>query len=183
MHERVTGASANDLVTTESFYVSSVLNAIPAQPNAVTSTYINYQAVGTNQLANNAVGTAQLANGSATAVIIDAASANGTGAIYLPSGTTAQRPSSPVNGLIRYNTDANVAGIEGYINGSWLVVKNNSYQISYLAVAGGGGGGCSDGNGAPAVYANWQSASNWTNVNTGGIGLGGGFSTNHRIND
>lgn len=41
-----------------------------------------------------------------------------TGAITLPSGTTAQRPASPVNGMWRYNT--NYAGVEAYANGSWL---------------------------------------------------------------
>jgi hypothetical protein len=39
------GASAGDLVTTVSFYVSSVLNAIPAVANAVTTSYINDGAV------------------------------------------------------------------------------------------------------------------------------------------
>jgi hypothetical protein len=35
-----TGATAGDLITTESFYVSSVLNAIPATAGAVTSAYL-----------------------------------------------------------------------------------------------------------------------------------------------
>ena len=35
-----TGATAGDLITTESFYVSSVLNAIPATNGAVTTPYI-----------------------------------------------------------------------------------------------------------------------------------------------
>ena len=48
------GATSGDLVTVESYYVSSVLNAIPATAGAVNSTYI----------ANGAVGTAQLATGS-----------------------------------------------------------------------------------------------------------------------
>jgi Pyruvate/2-oxoacid:ferredoxin oxidoreductase gamma subunit len=39
------GATAGDLVETISFYVSSVLNAIPAVANAVTETYINDGAV------------------------------------------------------------------------------------------------------------------------------------------
>ena len=39
------GASAGDLVETVSFYVSSVLNAIPAVANAVTTSYINSGAV------------------------------------------------------------------------------------------------------------------------------------------
>mgnify|MGYP006282488139 CR=1 FL=1 len=59
----------------------------------------------------------------------------------------------------------------------------DSCYVVPLIVAGGGGGGSSDGNGAPAVYANWQGTTGWQNVNTGGIGLGGGFSTNHRVND
>jgi len=35
-----TGATSGDLITTESFYVSSVLNAIPAVPYAVTAAYM-----------------------------------------------------------------------------------------------------------------------------------------------
>jgi hypothetical protein len=44
----------------------------------------------------------------------------GTGAIAVHSGTAAQRPASPVNGQIRYNTDANV--LEAYINGTWKTI-------------------------------------------------------------
>jgi hypothetical protein len=43
---------------------------------------------------------------------------NGTGVLNLPTGTTAQRPANPVNGMIRYNTDT--SHIEGYINSSWI---------------------------------------------------------------
>jgi hypothetical protein len=39
------GATAGDLIRTESFFVSSVLNAIPAVANAVTTSYINDGAV------------------------------------------------------------------------------------------------------------------------------------------
>jgi hypothetical protein len=41
----------------------------------------------------------------------------GTGAIKLNVGTTAQRPASPVNGDIRYNTST--LKYEGYSNGAW----------------------------------------------------------------
>jgi hypothetical protein len=37
----------------------------------------------------------------------------------VPSGTTAQRPSSPVNGMLRYNTT--IPQLEIYING-WVSV-------------------------------------------------------------
>jgi len=40
-----------------------------------------------------------------------------TDALRIPSGTTAQRPGSPANGDIRYNTTLNV--LEGYNNGSF----------------------------------------------------------------
>ena len=56
------GATAGDLVTTVSFYVSSVINAIPATTGSISSTYIANNAVGAAQLANGAVGTTQLAS-------------------------------------------------------------------------------------------------------------------------
>lgn len=43
-----------------------------------------------------------------------------TGASKLPSGTTAQRPASPSNGYIRYNTET--TSFEGYSNGTWSPV-------------------------------------------------------------
>jgi hypothetical protein len=47
-------ATAGDSVVTESFYVSSVLNAIPATAGAVNSTYIANGAVGNTQMAAGA---------------------------------------------------------------------------------------------------------------------------------
>ena len=40
-----------------------------------------------------------------------------TDALRLPSGTDAQRPGSPANGDMRYNSDQTT--IEGYANGAW----------------------------------------------------------------
>lgn len=40
-----------------------------------------------------------------------------TAAILVPAGTTAERPGSPVNGYIRYNTDE--SEFEGYANSQW----------------------------------------------------------------
>lgn len=51
------GATAGDLIRTESFYVSSVLNAIPAVANAVTDAYINTGAVTQTKLGTNVAGT------------------------------------------------------------------------------------------------------------------------------
>jgi hypothetical protein len=56
-------ASSGDLVETVSFYVSSVLNAIPAVANAVTTSYINDGAVTTAKIADANVTQAKLAAG------------------------------------------------------------------------------------------------------------------------
>ena len=46
---------------------------------------------------------------------------DGTGALVLPRGTTAERPGSPVTGMIRYNTDSSVfeaydgSGVSGWV--------------------------------------------------------------------
>ena len=47
-----TGATSGDLITTESFYVSSVLNAIPNSPASVNTSNITAGAVGSTQLGN-----------------------------------------------------------------------------------------------------------------------------------
>jgi len=44
----------------------------------------------------------------------------GTGAIGVPTGTTAQQPGSSVNGMIRYNTST--LSFEGYTNGAWTPI-------------------------------------------------------------
>ena len=44
---------------------------------------------------------------------------NSTGAIDIPAGTTVQRPSPAVNGMMRYNTTT--LKIEGYANNTWVV--------------------------------------------------------------
>jgi len=44
-------------------------------------------------------------------------SMTGTGFVLIPKGTTAQRPVSPADGEMRYNTD--YSQFEGYSNGAW----------------------------------------------------------------
>ena len=60
--------------------------------------------------------TTTIANGSITAVQLDIKSANGVGAVILPAGTTAQRPSG-TSGSIRYNTTT--GQFEGYTSSAW----------------------------------------------------------------
>jgi hypothetical protein len=61
-----------------------------------------------------------------------------TGSLTIPSGTTAQRPSSATDGMIRYNSTT--LSFEAYLNGNWVTVKQAPIFASYALVAGGGGG-------------------------------------------
>jgi len=74
-------------------------------------------------------------------VQLDYATLNGTGALTMPSGTTAQRPSSPTVGMMRYNTT--VSKYEVYAPTGWQFLLSG-YNIEYLVVAGAGGGGRSE---------------------------------------
>jgi hypothetical protein len=73
----------------------------------------------------------------------------GTGAIKMPVGTSAQRP-SPVTGMIRYNS---TIGVTEFYNGTdWLGFATllPPSTVEYLVVAGGGGGGGNGGGGGGA---------------------------------
>jgi hypothetical protein len=70
-------ASGGDLIETVSFYVSSVLNAIPAVANAVTTSYINSGAVTQAKLGTNVAG-----NGPAFSAYADATTQTLTTATY-----------------------------------------------------------------------------------------------------
>jgi len=65
-----------------------------------------------------------------TTLYSDAARANvyiapsGAGSVVIPTGTTAQRPASPVNGMMRYNTDVSTGGqVEVYQSGTWRSLR------------------------------------------------------------
>ena len=90
--------------------------------------------------------------GTVTNVALDVYGSSGTGAENLPSGTTAQRPSSPVAGATRYNST--IGAIEVY-NGSQFQTlpstnASTNYSVEYLLVAGGAGGGSKNGGGGGA---------------------------------
>lgn len=52
-------------------------------------------------------------------------------AVLIPSGTTAQRPGSPVNGMIRYNT--NSFSVEAYANGAWSNITPTLLPVNSVA--------------------------------------------------
>ena len=135
---------------------------------------------------------------------------NDTGAMIIPSGTTAQLPSAPVPGMVRFNIDTkklqyynsfewtSIGGISaqggnstvdlgGYrihiytSSGSFTV--NTGGAVEYLVVAGGGGGGCRFGGGGGAgglLYSGSYNIANGTYAITIGAGGAGGPTNNTR---
>jgi hypothetical protein len=67
-------------------------------------------------LANGAISTDAINLGQLTTAFNNP-SFTGTSFMLIPKGTTAQRPVSPVDGQMRYNTDTNQ--FEGYQGGAW----------------------------------------------------------------
>ncbi len=57
------------------------------------------------------------------AVTLDLSAA--TDSIRLPAGTTAQRPGTPVNGDLRYNTSN--SQLEAYVAGAWISIGAGSF--------------------------------------------------------
>jgi hypothetical protein len=76
-----------------------------------------------------------------------------TGYFDLPTGTTAQRPASPVAGMIRFNTTKDKYEVYSGTSSSWLDINTTNtepYNISFLVLAGGAGGGYDTGGGGGA---------------------------------
>lgn len=85
--------------------------------NAANSAYINISAVGGAETANFGLALAASPSFTGTATFAGNILMSGTGTLDLPVGTTAQRPSSPDNGMIRYNST--LARYEGYSGSAW----------------------------------------------------------------
>ena len=107
------------------------------------------------------------------------ATISATGALTVPSGTTAQRPATPVAGMTRWNTT--LGAYEVYAGTTWVTLASTPYTVDYLVVAGGGGGGYdyAGGGGAGGYLASTLSVSSPTTytVTIGAGGAGGINST------
>lgn len=86
------------------------------------STIINASAIGLKESVDTS-GSIQLQTANTAAITITINQdviCNSTGAITVPVGTTAQKPTG-VNGMIRYNS--NTSKLEFYANGDWQTVN------------------------------------------------------------
>jgi hypothetical protein len=100
-------------------YDSQVGQFVTPSPGTVTASALTANAVTTNAIAPGAV----------TTVGLDVSRLDGTGAMVLPAGTTAQRPASPVVGMIRFNTT--LGYLEEFRLAQWLPLS----QV-FLAIGG-----------------------------------------------
>lgn len=87
--------------------------------------------------ARTALGLGTLATKDANGVDVDITQSS-TGFIKIASGSDAQRPASPANGMIRYSTTQNT--LEGYIAGSWQPVGSTTYNNMIVQRFDGAGG-------------------------------------------
>jgi len=85
--------------------------------NAANDGYVNVSAVGGIGTANLGLALAASPTFTGTATFGGNILMSGTGTIDIPVGTTAERPGSPNNGMIRYNTS--LSQYEGYSGSAW----------------------------------------------------------------
>lgn len=129
----------------------------------------------------NYTGTEWRAVGYVTPADVSDEANTSTGYFQVPRGNVAQRPVTPLEGLIRYNSETDI--YEGYINDEWhkfLTVKQGTYTISYVAVGGGGGGqngGFTGAGGGGQFVTSTTTAEPGTTVISITIGAGGAANT------
>ena len=144
------GASAGDLVAIESFYVSSVLNAIPATANAVNSLLISDGAVTQSKLGTNVVGKGSVFSAFDTGVSVQTAANGVSTKVRFNSeivdtnnefSTTTYRFTPTVAGYYQLNFRVTISNTVGaayvrlFRNGS--LFKDSIYGAGYVGAAGG----------------------------------------------
>jgi hypothetical protein len=97
-----------------------------------------------------------------------------TGALIAPIGTTAQRPTNLVNGMVRWNTTT--TAYEVYTGSTWVNLLTGNYSANYLMVAGGGSGNVNAGGGAGGLLQSTTTFTSGTSyaitIGAGGVNLG-----------
>lgn len=147
---------------------STLTGAVALNNGSVTTTATTFNLINATATTVNFAGAATAINMGATdtgtfTVGNNLVMLTGTGALDVPTGTTAQRPATPASGYFRYNTTLNV--FEGYSNGSWGAVG---------AGATGGPGNYIFFENEKVVTANYTIASTKNAVSAGPISINNG---------
>lgn len=102
-------------------YLNSILNVATARRN-----FAFYSNKGLNRLGDSTL----ITDGGATTprAVLDV---NATSAMIVPTGTTAQRPATPVAGMVRYNTD-NGGRLETFNGSAWIGTINGGIGIDVV---------------------------------------------------
>lgn len=151
------GATAGDTVIVESFYVSSVVNAIPAVAGAVNDTYLNTGAVTQTKIATNVAGTGpafsayltsaqSISNATATKITLNAEDYDTANAF---DSTTNYRFNPQVAGYYQFNGCAQFASSSG---ASTVYIYKNGATVK--AVSGVLAGGASSTTISTIIYLN-----------------------------
>jgi len=143
-----TGATPTTAVTVSSAQVVTLANALPVASGGtgVTTATAGFNALAPSQTGNN--GKYLTTDGtntswgalSVTPTAVSDQNNTSTGYFDLPSGTTAQRPGSPLVGMMRYNTTIGVYEVYTTLGWAYAPLTYLQFSIDYLVVAGGGGG-------------------------------------------
>ena len=112
---------------------SNILTFTAAPSSGTNNIYVRYLSTNLQTIAPQA--------GSVGKQGLDVGSSDGTGAAIMPGGTTAQRPSIPLNGMYRMNSTTGSPEWYSSATSEWVNFGDTKYYIDYLVVAGGGGGG------------------------------------------
>jgi hypothetical protein len=99
---------ATGTAPTDASTVAQVTSAVAITGGTITGVTINNSTIGATTPSTGAFTTIS-ATGDGTF--------SGTGQVKLPVGTTAQRSGTPVDGMLRYNSDLD--SFEGYVDGAW----------------------------------------------------------------
>jgi hypothetical protein len=160
-------------------YNSQVGQFVTPSPGTVVASSLATGAITAIAMAPGSVTTDAIAPGAVNAIDLDVARLNGTGAMSIPQGTTAERPASPQRGMVRYNTTTNL--YEFYDGIDWITLGWRPMQAL-------GGTVTSDGTFNYHTFTSGATTFTVTDVGTAasldfiawGAGGGGGGSGNSR---
>lgn len=121
--------------------VNNVIGDLSVSGNETVGGYVTLG--GALTFANSITNTSGNLTFTANSGIIDMST--NTKALVPPTGTTAQRPSSPQVGMSRWNSDT--GAYEVWTGVEWKQLASGTYTIDFLMVAGGGSGSVGGGSG------------------------------------